>query len=159
MAQAATDKGWLQKASDDAGLLAVREAFLRHLVRLTEGDEPSRRQARRRDLPPRSLAALDKLVEARLLVASSDAPLAASEPLQRAEGEPTLEIAHEAVLRTWPTLKTWIDEGREELLQCRRVKRLADDLVASAAPRQCRQALEQLAGDRKSTRLNSSHRT
>jgi hypothetical protein len=68
---AAANSGWRQKADDHEGLLAVREAFLRHLVRLTEGDEPSRRQARRSELPPRSLAALDCLVNARLLVSGS----------------------------------------------------------------------------------------
>jgi len=133
--KAAADSGWLLKADDHEGLLAVREAFLRHLVRLTEGDEPSRRQARRSELPPRSLAALDCLVNARLLVSGS----------VNVSEKDTLEIAHEALLRTWPTLATWIEEGREELLQRRRVKRLADDLSVAAAPRQRRQALEQLA--------------
>ena len=149
--KAARDSGWRQKANDEEGLLAVRQAFLRHLVRLTEGDEPSRRQARRSELPSRSLAALDCLVNARLLVSTtaSSTKAVAEEDTAKAtpnvSKEPTLEIAHEALLRTWPTLATWIEEGREELLQRRRVKRLADDLSVAAAPRQRRQALEQLA--------------
>ncbi|MEB3354774.1 MAG: SUMF1/EgtB/PvdO family nonheme iron enzyme [Cyanobacteriota bacterium] len=149
--KAAADSGWRLKADDHEGLLAVREAFLRHLVRLTEGDEPSRRQARRSELPPRSLAALDCLVNARLLVSTtaSSTKAVAEEDTAKAmpnvSKDPTLEIAHEALLRTWPTLATWIEEGHEELLQRRRVKRLADDLSVAAAPRQRRQALEQLA--------------
>ena len=139
--KAASDSGWRDKASDDEELLAVRQAFLRHLVRLTEGDEPSRRQARRSELPPRSLAALDCLVNARLLVSGS------VKVAGNAAEEPTLEIAHESLLRTWPTLATWIEEGREELLQRRRVKRLTDDLAATGAEqrRLRRTALEQLA--------------
>jgi len=155
--KAASDSGWLQEAEDDAATLAVleavREAFLRHLVRLTEGDEPSRRQARRSELPPRSLAALDCLVNARLLVSGSvnvsekDTGKAAEIVTQKRTEEPTLEIAHEALLRTWPTLATWIEEGQEELLQRRRVKRLADDLAATGADKRPlrRTALEQLA--------------
>jgi formylglycine-generating enzyme required for sulfatase activity len=82
-------------------------------------------------------------VNARLLVSGS---VNVSEKDTEAVTEKdTLEIAHEALLRTWPTLATWIEEGREELLQRRRVKRLADDLSVAAAPRQRRQALEQLA--------------
>jgi formylglycine-generating enzyme required for sulfatase activity len=157
--KAAADSGWLLKADDHEGLLAVREAFLRHLVRLTEGDEPSRRQARRSELPSRSLAALDCLVNARLLVSGSvnvsekdteavtekNTSNVVENVTPKRTKEPTLEIAHEALLRTWPTLASWIEEGREELLQRRRVKRLADDLSVAAAPRQRRQALEQLA--------------
>jgi hypothetical protein len=55
-----------------------------------------------------------------------------------------VEIAHEALLRTWDTLKQWIVKGQEGMLQRRRARRLGEDLKAEA-PQQRRQALEQLA--------------
>ena len=72
-------------------------------------------------------------VEARLLVSGKGS-----------DGD-AVEIAHEALLRTWPELMIWIDKGREALLQRLRVRRLGEDLSANAPERQRRQALEQLA--------------
>ncbi|MFT7578487.1 MAG: hypothetical protein ACI9MR_000145 [Myxococcota bacterium] len=46
---------------------------------------------------------LDRLVSARLLVAQ----------VREADGEITYELAHEALIATWPTLTRWLDEGRE----------------------------------------------
>src|SRR5262249_276791 len=44
---------------------------------------------------------VEVLVNARLLIASVDA-----------EGDPTIEVAHEALLRTWPGLPQWLKEQR-----------------------------------------------
>ncbi|MEB3168796.1 MAG: TIR domain-containing protein, partial [Synechococcaceae cyanobacterium] len=153
--QAANDH-WRPEGCAEEERLAVREAFLRHLLRLSDDDRPARRPARRRELPERSLPALDRLVRARLLVSGSEAARgqgggsSAGAPAGSsggAGGEPTLEIAHEALLRTWPTLEEWIKEGQEELLQRRRVRRLADELAAAGAERSALRtnALEQLA--------------
>ena len=76
---------------------------------------------------------MDLFVEARLLVSGVG------------EAGDQVEIAHEALLRTWPTLVGWIAAGREELLQRLRVRRLADDLKPEAQQSQRRQALVQLA--------------
>ena len=41
--------------------------------------------------------------------------------------EPTVEIAHEALLVAWARLRTWIDDGREDLRQDRRLARAAGE--------------------------------
>ena len=112
-------------------LAALEEAFVGHLLRLSdEGDgRVAKRKAPLASLPPASQEVVQRMIDReRLLV--SDA------------GE--VEIAHEALLRTWDTLKRWIVKGQEGMLQRRRVRRLGEDLKA-AAPQQRRQALEQLA--------------
>lgn len=80
---------------------AARRVLLR-LIALGEGTEDSRRRVSRSefDADPHTTAVLDQLVRARLLTL----------------GENTVEIAHEALIRSWPTLRGWIDEDRELLL-------------------------------------------
>jgi formylglycine-generating enzyme required for sulfatase activity len=119
---------WNPQTSSEADTAALREAFLDHLVTLNEEGQAAKRAAELQELPERSRPIVQRLVNRRLLV--SDAG--------------RVEIAHEALLRTWEPLVDWIEEGKEELLQRRRVRRLGDDLKAEA-PRQRRQALEQLA--------------
>jgi formylglycine-generating enzyme required for sulfatase activity len=120
-------------------LAVLREAFLGHLLRLSDDGQVAKQTALWDELPPRSRPLLERLVGGRLLVSRLVKSPEPAAPLR------TLEIAHEALLRTWPTLVEWIKEGTEELLQRRRVKRLADDLKPAAAAPQRRQALEQLA--------------
>jgi formylglycine-generating enzyme required for sulfatase activity len=119
---------WNPQTSSEADTAALREAFLDHLVTLNEEGQAAKRAAELQELPERSRPIVQRMVNRRLLV--SDAG--------------RVEIAHEALLRTWVPLVDWIEEGKVELLQCLRVRRLGDDLKA-AAPRQRRQALEQLA--------------
>ena len=119
---------WDPQTSSEADAVALREAFLDHLVTLTEEGTAAKRAAELQELPERSRLIVQRMVNRRLLV--SDAG--------------RVEIAHEALLRTWEPLVKWIEEGKEELLQRRRVRRLGDDLKA-AAPRQRRLALETLA--------------
>jgi len=119
---------WNPQTSPAEEREALRQAFLDHLVALSDDGRAAKRSARLDDLPPASQASIRRLVDDRLLV--SDAGV--------------VEIAHEALLRTWEPLKGWIAESKVELLQRLRVKRLADDLKAEAEqPRS--QALEQLA--------------
>ena len=119
---------WNPETSSEADTAALREAFLDHLVTLNEEGQAAKRAAELQELPERSRPIVQRLVNRRLLV--SDAGV--------------VEIAHEALLRTWEPLVKWIEEGKVELLQRRRVRRLGDDLKAEA-PLQRRQALEQLA--------------
>lgn len=119
---------WNPASSDPADTAALREAFVDHLLSLNEEGLAAKRAARLADLPARSRPIVERLVNDRLLVS----------------GDGVVEIAHEALLRTWQPLKGWIAESQEELLQRRRVARLANDLQAEAAP-QRRQALESLA--------------
>jgi formylglycine-generating enzyme required for sulfatase activity len=111
----------------------LQEAFVGHLIRLTIDGQAAKQPARRSALPSASLRLVDEFVAARLLVSGKGA-----------DGD-QVEFAHEALLRTWPTLVAWIDAGREALLQRLRVRRLGEDLRPEAPERQRRQALEQLA--------------
>ena len=44
--------------------------------------------------------------------------------------EPTIEVAHEALLREWPRLRDWIDEDRDTIRVRRAITQAADDWVA-----------------------------
>jgi WD40 repeat protein/DNA-binding SARP family transcriptional activator len=82
----------------------ARDIFLR-LTELGEGIQDTRRRATIEELVPREEeraaveAVLQILADARLVTMS----------------EGTAEVAHEALIRQWPQLREWLDEGRERL--------------------------------------------
>ena len=88
----------------------ARNIFLR-LTELGEGTEATRRRVRLSELVPRTEQATDVdqvlrvLVEARLVTTSDG----------------TVEVAHEALIRHWPTLRAWLDQDREGMLLQRRL--------------------------------------
>jgi hypothetical protein len=92
------------KALSEEDQRAARQLFLR-LVTPGEGQEDTRVRAEMPSEPARR-----RIVEqfasprTRLLVAGSD----------RAS-RPTVEVAHEALIQTWPRLREWIDANREKL--------------------------------------------
>jgi hypothetical protein len=89
---------------------AAREVFLR-LVTLGEGVEDTRRRVHRAELEALDLdlgatqTVLERFGAARLLSFDRD-------PVS---GAPTVEVAHEALLRAWPRLRSWIEGAREDL--------------------------------------------
>ena len=87
---------------DEAQEAQLRAAFLA-MVRMTEEGNYARRTAHWDDLPAAAHPLLEKFVQGRLLVAGSDA-----------EGR-TLEVAHEALFRSWGRLVHWLDESAEAL--------------------------------------------
>ena len=86
--------------------IVARRMFGR-LVTLGEGTEDTRRRVRRSEFGDDTDTAtvIDTFGTARLLVFDHD-------PATR---EPTVEIAHEALLRAWPRLSGWLDDDREWL--------------------------------------------
>ena len=62
---------------------------------------------------PRSL--VDELVDRRLLTVDRD----------RVSREPTVEIAHESLLRSWPRLRDWLDEDQDWLRELRQLSSAA----------------------------------
>lgn len=100
----------LYEASGPEGRRAIRQVLLR-LVTLGEGRQDTRRRVVRSDLdaldadPAVVDAVLDAFGRHRLLTFDR-------EPSMR---EPTVEIAHEALLGSWQRLRAWIDEAREDL--------------------------------------------
>jgi WD40 repeat protein/DNA-binding SARP family transcriptional activator len=109
----------LYDALDDEGRDACRQLFLR-LVTLGDGTEDTRSRVKRSELIAVSKDATDAVIDGfdrhRLLSFDRD-------PASR---EPTVEIAHESLLRVWARLRSWIDEARDDL-------RTRDALAAPAA--------------------------
>jgi WD40 repeat protein/tetratricopeptide (TPR) repeat protein len=97
---------------------AAFDGLCKQLVTLQEGGEPTRRRAFYTTLTrtPESKALLDALVNARLLTAD-----------QSPSGERIISVAHEALLRHWPRLVSWVEDNRLFLNTRTRVaSRLAD---------------------------------
>ena len=100
----------MYSALDDDERAAVRHMFERLVVVGAEG-EPTRRRVTRAelsgDVADQSLDdTIDRWAQARLLTLDRH-------PQTR---EPTVELAHEALLREWPRLREWISEDREALM-------------------------------------------
>ncbi len=91
----------------------ARQLFLR-LVTLGEGTEDTRRRVRRAEFGPdggRLDAIIDAFGAARLLLFDRD-------PVTRG---PTLEVAHEALIRQWGRLRDWLNTSREDVRLHRRL--------------------------------------
>ncbi|RPJ24401.1 MAG: hypothetical protein EHM33_17965, partial [Chloroflexi bacterium] len=94
----------------------ARNIFLR-LTELGEGTEDTRRRASFEELMPQTeevgavRMVLNTLAEARLVTL----------------GEDSAEVAHEALIREWPTLREWLNQDREGLRLHRHLTEAAHD--------------------------------
>ncbi len=113
------------------------------LTQLGEGIEDTRRRVRKSDLVvakyPLALVerTLQVLVTAKLVVVSLEedgvmaqsrgaAPASSPESLQeKLEGEVTVEVAHEILIRHWSTLRWWLEENRARLRLKRQIEQAA----------------------------------
>ncbi|WP_447600237.1 nSTAND1 domain-containing NTPase [Nitrospira sp. Nam80] len=88
----------------------VRQAFIPWLADVDpDTKKPKRRVARWDEFPPETHAVLERFIGARLLLRDRRF-------LNDVEGECiVVEIAHEAFLRQWPTLATWLLEDADHL--------------------------------------------
>ena len=93
---------------DEAGQDSARQLFLR-LVNLGEGAEDTRRRVLREEIaalkgsqPSATQNTIARFGNARLLTFDRD-------PITRG---PTMEVAHEAILREWTRLRDWLNESR-----------------------------------------------
>ena len=102
--------------------VAVRQLFSR-LVTLGEGSEDTRRRTRRRELVTGTGAetVIHQYGQARLLSFDTD----------RATSEPTVEVAHEALIRQWARLRWWLDEDRAGLRTLRHLTGASEHWAAS----------------------------
>jgi serine/threonine protein kinase len=111
---------------DDIGQQAARQMFLR-LVTLGEGVEDTRRRVLRSELlaivpdPDVMDEVIDTYAEYRLLSLDND-------PGTRS---PTVEVAHEAILRIWERLRNWLAESRDEIKSQRQLAAMAAEWRAS----------------------------
>ncbi len=102
----------------------AQQIFLR-LVNLGEGTEDTRRRVSLEEILALASdrqdvqVAIDQFGTARLLTFDRD-------PATR---RPTVEVAHEAILREWTRLRSWLDDSRNDVRQQRVLSSLATDWV------------------------------
>jgi TIR domain len=105
----AMKKGQIEQTiprDDDALQTLLRETFIPHLARPSRDGAFVRRVAVKSEIPARAHPLVDLLADARLLIKD-----------KRLRGEDEIvEVAHEAVLREWPSLRGWLEADREFLL-------------------------------------------
>lgn len=95
---------------------AARQLFLR-LVTLGEGAEDTRRRVERTELASMEVDQ-DALAEA---IQEFGASRLLSFDRDPRSGVPTIEVAHEALMREWGRFRRWIDSGREQVRLHRRL--------------------------------------
>lgn len=108
------------KADEQA---AVRKVFTR-LVRVAQPDEGAKDTKRRiglDELDATEQPLVRKLADARLLVTGRD----------EETGEETVEVAHEALIRNWRELQSWLNGDREFLLWRQRLHTMLANWQAS----------------------------
>ncbi|MGI5499408.1 hypothetical protein [Lentzea sp. CA-135723] len=98
-------------ALDERRQAQARQVFLR-LITPGEGTEDTKRHVKRSELAADEV--VEHLAEARILTVHDD----------------SVEISHEAVIRSWPRLKDWIAESRDDLRTHRRLTAAAADWEA-----------------------------
>lgn len=87
------------------GLQAHVQRLFTRLITPGEGTEDTRRRVPLRELSSIDPEVIDGYGSARLLAFDHD-------PTTR---EPTVEVAHEAIIREWPQLRAWLDDDRDGL--------------------------------------------
>lgn len=117
---------------DEVGKDAARQLFLR-LVTLGEGVEDTRRRVLRSEveaLPVEVSHAKSPHVMADVIETFGKARLLSfdHDPVTRG---PTVEVAHEALLREWRRLSEWLDESRADVRMQRILARAATDWIAA----------------------------
>jgi hypothetical protein len=101
-------------------LAALREAFVPAMVRVNGQGEYVRRPARLDELPPKAQPLLERLARARLLIVRQDGDAR------------VVEVAHEALLRKWPLLRSWLDAARVFLIGKQQLEQDLRDLEGAA---------------------------
>ncbi|HYT47911.1 MAG TPA: TIR domain-containing protein, partial [Burkholderiales bacterium] len=96
----------------------LRRLFVPRLARIDRASKaPQRRVARQSDFPVDLLALARALTQRRLLVTKlASADTTESDAGTFEAGAATLEVAHEALLRRWPTLADLLREDRDALI-------------------------------------------
>jgi hypothetical protein len=101
----------------------LRAGFIPWLARVDpDTEERKRRVARWEEIPPEARPLLERLIEQRLLVRDR-------RKLEGREDVVVVEVAHEALLRQWPTLTAWLDEDAASLKILGAVQRAAGEWV------------------------------
>src|SRR6185369_761188 len=112
---------------DSFSQAAAHQMFLR-LVSLAEGAEDTRRRVTRTEL---NVIATDKMIVQHVLDEFGKHRLLTFdyEPGTRT---PTVEVAHEALIRVWDRLREWLQSSREELRLHRRLSISSNEWLNTA---------------------------
>jgi tetratricopeptide (TPR) repeat protein len=100
----------------------ARSIFLR-MAEVGQDSQDTRRRATYDELITRST---DELVIDAVVDVLAGARLVTTDTLQPG-GEKVVQVAHEALIREWPTLRGWLEEDREGLILHQRLAEAADD--------------------------------
>lgn len=109
---------------------AAQQLFLR-LTTLGEGSEDTRRRVLDDELDTLAMTPDDHAALARALAGFSAARLLTFDR-DGASGQRTVEVAHEALLRSWSQLRDWLSAARGELRQQRQLAAAAEQWRAAA---------------------------
>jgi len=105
-------------AETEAQLASLRAAFIPWLAHIVpETGAPMRRVARLTEIPQGSYPIVERLVDARLLVAD------------RRAGIDVIEVAHESLLRQWSSLSAWLETDAADLKLVEGVERASGEWV------------------------------
>lgn len=99
---------------DESGREASRQLFLR-LITLGEGVEDTRRRVRLSELEALATDPRKPITDYRLLITEYGRHRLLTFDHDPATREPTVEVAHEALLREWERLRLWLDESRADV--------------------------------------------
>ncbi len=110
-------------AATDIGQADLRRLFIR-LITPGEGTEDTRRRIKLSDLPAIDPGIVTACGEARLLSFDHD----------QATREPTVEVAHEALIREWSRLRSWLDDDRDGLRMLRHLDSASQEWEAAGRP-------------------------
>ncbi len=102
--------------------LISRQLFLR-LVTLGEGTEDIRRRALRSEL----MSLVNDAEQLETILGLFGRHRLLSFDHDSTTREPTVEVAHEALIRVWQRLKNWVSESRNDVRQQRRLNELAEE--------------------------------
>ncbi len=103
-------------AEKEEQLAVLRRSFIPWLARIDpDTGVPMRRVARLDEFHGASLAMVERLIEARLLVADRRASI------------DVIEVAHESLLRRWPALTSWLETAAAQLKLIEGVDRAAGE--------------------------------
>jgi tetratricopeptide (TPR) repeat protein len=94
-------------AEHEGEAASVRRLFALHLALVPKAGEPMRRRARQSECEPVEWHLAETLANERWRLLSLTGG---------ADEEPTVEVAHEQLLRRWPRLSGWLEEEREFLV-------------------------------------------
>jgi WD40 repeat protein len=144
-------KGTLQKRAEEIyqelrneEQLAAKRIFL-ELTQLGDGTEDTRRQIYKDDLVNQHQSiellerTLKKLTDARLLVTSelqargNIAKANSGEQIGR-QTVTAIDVAHEALIRYWPRLQTWLNENRATIRIERKIEAVAAEWLSHGKP-------------------------